>query len=375
MHTDVLIIGASVAGLSTAAALQKRGIPYTIIEKADRVGAPWHQHYHRLHLHTPKGFSNLPFKKFPHTIPRYPSRQQVIDYLEDYRRTFNIDPVFHTEALSITRENGRWQTGTNNGLILSTHLVMATGAYTKPKPIDFKGAATFPGILIHSNQFRTGRDFKGQTVLVVGFGNSACEIAIDLREQGARPAMSVRSPINIVPRDVFGISVLRLSALLSPLPPRIADTISSPLMKALIGDISKLGLKRMPYGPLEEISRDGNPPILDIGAIRLIRQGHIKVRPNIDHIDGNTVCFTDGSRQPFNAIIAAIGYYRDYDKILHVDPARFDDLKYPAARQRYFGVDGLYFCGYWISPTGQFRTIASDALRIAKHIAAQKVSP
>lgn len=370
MQTEVLIIGASVAGLSTAAALQKRGIPYTIIEKADRVGAPWHQHYHRLHLHTPKGFSNLPYKKFPGSTPRYPSRQQVIDYLEDYRHSFNINPRFNTEALSITRESGVWHTATGNGLIVSTNLVVATGAYTKPKPIDFNGAATFPGILIHSSRYTTGRELKGKAVLVVGFGNSACEIAIDLYEQGAHPVMAVRSPVNIVPRDVFGISVLRLSALLSPLPPRIADSISGPLMKALIGDISKLGLKRMPYGPLEEIRRDGNPPVLDIGTIRLIRQGHIKVRPDIGHIDGNTVFFTDGSRQPFDAIIAAIGYYRDYEKFLHVDHARFDDLKNPAARQQFFGADGLYFCGYWISPTGQIRTIASDARRIAKHIAA-----
>lgn len=106
MQTDVLIIGASVAGLSTTAALQKRA-SLTIIEKADRVGAPWHRHYHRLHLHTPKGFSNLPFKKFPGSTPRYPSRQQVIDYLEDYRHSFNINPRFNTEALSITRENGQ----------------------------------------------------------------------------------------------------------------------------------------------------------------------------------------------------------------------------------------------------------------------------
>ena len=226
-----------------------------------------------------------------------------------------------------------------------------------------------PGILIHSSRYRTGEDFKGKTVLVVGFGNSACEIAIDLWEQGANPVMAVRSPVNIVPRDVFGIPVLRLSALLSPLPPRIADTLSGPLMKALIGNISKLGLKRMPYGPLEAIRRDGNPPVLDIGTIRLIRQGHIKVCPGIDHIAGNTVSFTDGSRQSFDSIIAAIGYYRDYDQFLHVDPARFDDLKYPAARQRFFGADGLYFCGYWINPAGQFRSIASDARRIAKHLA------
>jgi len=369
MQTNTLIVGASVAGLSTAAALQKQGIGYTMIEKADRVGSPWHTHYHRLHLHTSKRFSNLPYKKFPASVPRYPSRQQVIDYLDDYRRSFKINPLFNTEAQSISREGDHWLTQTNNGVLRSTCVVMATGAYTTPKPIDFNGVGTFPGKVLHSSRYTNGSEFNRKTVLVVGFGNSACEIAIDLYEQGAIPVMAVRSPVNIVPRDVFGISVLELSALLAPLPPRVADAISKPLMNALIGNLPTLGLKRMPYGPLEAIRRDGQPPVIDIGTIKHIRQGHITVRGDIDHIDKTVVHFKSGPPQVFDAIIAAIGYYRDYERFLRVDPARFADLKNPVSKQKFFGAEGLYFCGYWISPTGQFRSIASDALLIAKHIA------
>jgi indole-3-pyruvate monooxygenase len=383
MYTDVLIIGASVAGLATAAALQKQGINYTIIEKESRVGEPWHNHYHRLHLHTSKRFSHLPYKKFPAAVPRYPSRQQVIDYLEAYKKTFDINPIFNTEALSITREDpsidteaitresGQWLTLTNNGPIHSTYLIMATGPYTKPRPIDLRGQETFPGAILHSSQYTTGDRFKGQTVLIIGFGNSACEIAIDVYEQGAIPIMSVRSPVNIVPRDVLGIPVLELSYLLSSLPPRLADILSSPLTKTLIGNINKLGLKRKPYGPLEQLSRDGRPPVLDIGTIKHLRQGHITIRGGIDHLEGGKVVFKEGPAQSVDAIIAAIGYDRDCDNILHVDPARFADLKNPITKQKYSGVDNLYFCGYWISPTGQLRTIASDALHIAKQIARQ----
>jgi len=372
MQTTALIVGASVAGLSAAAALQKQGIGYTIIEKQDRVGAPWYNHYHRLHLHTSKRFSQLPYKKFPASVPRYPSRQQVIDYLEDYRRSFKINPLFNTAARSITREKDHWLTVTSNGEFRSTHLVMATGVYAKPRPIIFKGLDTFPGRVLHSCQYKTGSEYKDQTVLVVGFGNSACEIAIDLHEQGATPVMAVRSAVNIVPRDVFGIPVLELSALLSSLPPRVADTISSPLMKMLTGDIRKLGLRRKPYGPLEEIQRDGHPPVLDIGTIKQIRQGNITIRGDIDQITGNMVRFSNNHEQRFDAIIAAIGYDNEANTILRVDQARFDDLRFPATKQKYFGKDGLYFCGYWISPTGQFRTIASDAILIAKHLAQNK---
>ena len=372
MHTEVLIIGASVAGLSTAVALQKQGIGYSIIEKADRVGAPWHQHYDRLHLHTPKYLSNLPYKKFPASTPCYPGRQQVIDYLEDYRRSFDINPVFRTEALSSTREGDLWHTVTNNGNYTSKVIIMATGVYNQPKDIYLKGSETFPGPFIHSSQYKRGRDFKGQTVLVIGFGNSACEIALDLYEQGAHPAMSVRSSINIVPRDIGGIPVLALSYLLNPLPPRVADTISSPLTKAVIGNLSGLGLARKPYGPLEELRRFGIPPVLDIGTVKAIRKGQIAVRPGIDQIRSNTVYFTDGSQQSVDAIIAAVGYSCSFDPLRFVDPARYLDLKYPTSKQRYFGKDGLYFCGYWICPTGQFRAIAADARLIAKHLARKK---
>src|SRR4249920_1788666 len=96
-QTCTLIIGASAAGLASASCLQKQGIEYIIIEKAARVATPWHSHYERLHLHTSKGLSNLPYKRFDKAIPRYPARQQVVDYFEDYQKEFNINPVFNTE--------------------------------------------------------------------------------------------------------------------------------------------------------------------------------------------------------------------------------------------------------------------------------------
>src|ERR1700748_3120816 len=90
-----------------------------------------------------------------------------------------------------------------------------------PKQISFKGMGTFPGRIMHSYGYKTGRAFKGEKVLVVGFGNSACEIAIDLYEQGAATSMSVRSPVNVIPREVLGVSILEMSLLMRRLPPRV----------------------------------------------------------------------------------------------------------------------------------------------------------
>jgi indole-3-pyruvate monooxygenase len=368
-HTNTLVIGASISGLASAACLQKQNIEYIIIEKQDQVAAPWRNHYDRLHLHTNKRLSNLPYKKFGSAIPRYPSRQQVVDYLNDYQKEFNIHPLFNTAAISVKKEDSYWITATSNGMFKSQYLVMATGAYGKPKPIHFKGIETFPGKILHSCEYKTGKAFKGQNVLVAGFGNSACEIALDLYEQGSIPSMAVRSPVNVIPRDVLGVPVLELSLLLNRLSPRVADAISAPLMKWLIGDLTRLGLKKKPYGPLEGIRRDGNAPVLDIGTLFHIRKGHVKIYDNIDHIDGKIIYFKDGKHAGFDAIVAGIGYYRDYAEIVDVDKDRFEDLRLSAGKQKYFGKDGLYFCGYWVSPTGQIREIASDAQKIAKGIA------
>jgi indole-3-pyruvate monooxygenase len=369
---NTLIIGASISGLASAASLQKQNIEYIIIEKQNQVAIPWRNHYDRLHLHTSKRFSNLPYKKFGRIIPRYPSKQQVVDYLDDYQKEFNINPVFNTEAISVRKEADFWITETTDGSFKSKYLVMATGPYGKPKPISFKGIETFAGKILHSYEYKTGKDFKGQNVLVVGFGNSACEIAIDLFEQGSMVSMAVRSPVNVIPRDILGLPVLELSLLMRRLPPRVADAISAPLIKWLIGDLTKLGLKKMPYGPLEEICRDGNVPLLDIGTIQHIREGHIKIYENIDCIEGKTIHFKDGKKGTFDAIVAGIGYYRDYAEIVDVDKSRFEDLQVGIDKQKYFGKDGLYFCGYWISPTGQIREIALDAQKIAKDIAKEE---
>jgi len=374
-QTETLIIGASISGLASAASLQKKGLGYTIIEKETRIATPWHNHYERLHLHTSKGLSNLPYKKFGKTIPRYPSRQQVIEYLENYQRDFDIHPIFNNRAESVTRKSDYWVTETSNGIFRSKYLILATGPYSKPKVYSVKGLETFPGDVLHSCRYKTGRDFTGQRVLVIGFGNSACEIAIDLYEQGALPSMSVRSPVNVIPRDILGVSVLRLGVLLSKLPPRLADAINAPFLSLLMGDITKLGLQKMPYGVFEQIRKDRSIPVLDIGAVEHIRKGHISIHEDVDYVEGNRVHFTDGEKEKFDSIITATGYDTDIAEFVHVDKGRVEDLKLKSDRQKYFGKDGLYSCGFWIGPTGVIREISLDARRIAKHIAGIEKSP
>lgn len=140
-------------------------------------------------------------------------------------------------------------------------------------------------------------------------------------------------------------------------------------MRLMVGDITKLGLKKLPYGPLQQIQNDRSIPLLDIGTIQHIREGNIKIYYNIDRISGSLVHFENGKENIFDTIIiAAIGYYNNYSEIIEVDKSRFEDLKFSVENQKYFGKDGLYFCSFWIAPTGQFREIALNAKKIAKDI-------
>jgi cation diffusion facilitator CzcD-associated flavoprotein CzcO len=373
-QTNVLIIGAGISGLACAASLTKRGIAYVMIEKQQQVAPAWRDHYERLHLHTSKKLSALPYKPFDTSLPRYPSRQHVVDYLTDYQKAFAIKPVFNTEAIAVKRQGEYWLTETTNNTYQSSYVIVATGPFGKAKPVQFKGMETFPGKILHSYGYKTGKDFKGQKVLVVGFGNSACEIALDLLEQGAIPSMSVRSAVNVVPRDIFGIPVQQLALWMNFLPPGLADKLNAPVIRLLVGKITSLGLRTLPYGPLEQIEKHGSAPVLDIGTVAQIRNGNITVRSDIDQIQDKTVYFKDGGADDFDAIVACIGYYRDYAAIIRVEPERFSDLNVSIGKQKYFGKDGLYFCGFWISPTGQIREIARDAQKIAQDIRRKKTS-
>ena len=369
-ETNTLIVGASISGLASAACLTIAGEDFIIIEKQSQVVTPWRNHYDRLHLHTNKKLSTLPDKKFPSHIPLYPTRLELIQYMEEYQDQFDIRPIFHSEAKSIHRNGDYWITETIRETYKSHNLIMATGSFGMPRTIRIRGQETFPGKIVHSSQFKNGKDYAGQRVLVIGFGNSACEIAIDLHEQDAYPSMSVRSAVNVLPRDVFGIPVLQLGLLMSALPPRLADKLNAPLINAITGDIRKLGLEKLPYGPLEQIQKDQSIPLLDAGTLKLIRSGHCTVYHGIDRIENKTVFFTDGEKAAFDSIVAAIGYNKGSGgDIIQVEKYRFDDLNVSLKKQKYFGKDGLYFCGFYVSPTGQIREIALDAKIIARDIA------
>jgi cation diffusion facilitator CzcD-associated flavoprotein CzcO len=107
-NSDAIIIGAGPAGLACAASIGALGLDATVLEKANSVGPVWRRHYDRLHLHTDRGHSGLPGMAMPCTYLTYPSKEQVVEYLEGYAARFRIQPVFNTPVLKVARHGSRW---------------------------------------------------------------------------------------------------------------------------------------------------------------------------------------------------------------------------------------------------------------------------
>ena len=201
---QVIIVGAGPSGLATAACLNLHSVPYTILEREDCFASLWKKYtYDRLHLHLDKQFCVLPHMPFPDSYPRFISKNQFVSYLDDYVSHFKISPLYRrcVELAKFDEASKKWIVKARNlgsGEVeefTGRFLAVASGEASNPYTPEIEGLNTFPGDVLHSTQFRNGKTFRDQNVLVVGSGNSGMEIALDLANHGANTSIVVRSPV------------------------------------------------------------------------------------------------------------------------------------------------------------------------------------
>lgn len=341
-----LIVGAGPAGLAVAARMRKQQLSFTIIEQQDTIAYSWKNHYDRLHLHTVKQLSALPHLPFPEDFPVYVPREKVVDYLEKYAQNFNIKPTYNTSLKKIERQNERWLVHTNNTVYKTKHVVLTTGINRIPNIPTWKGQHLFKGKINHSKFYKNPAPYLSKKVLVIGMGNTGAEIALDLSEQKIETTISVRSAISVLPRDVFGNPVQLTAKKLAKIPLGLGDWLGSQIRKIVIGDLSKYGLKVSKVYPAVQLRETGKTPVVDIGTIKAIKEGNIKVKGDVDAFYEEGVIFKNGSKQAFDHVILATGYKAKLEEFIPDIIPFLDKYQLPKSPIGTGVLQNLYFVGF-----------------------------
>jgi thioredoxin reductase len=310
------VIGAGISGLTSGKMLGDYGIDYTCFEGSDRVGGNWafgnpnghSSAYRSLHIDTSKDLLSFRDYPMPESFPDFPHHSQIKEYLEGYAAAFDLkeriefeNPVRHAQRLA----NGGWELETAKGTHQFDLLVVANGHHWDPRLPDFPGE--FTGTAIHSHHYidpRTPLDFHGKRILVVGLGNSAADITVELSTKALETevTLSTRSSAWIVPKYIAGRpadSLIRTTPHLPLAWQRKAAQIFTPMMT---GRPERLGLPTPNHKFFEAHPTQSVELPLRLGS------GDVVPKPNVTGLDGATVHFEDGTSSDFDVIVYATGY-------------------------------------------------------------------
>lgn len=305
------IIGAGPSGLAGARNLSKLGIAFDGYEAAGEVGGLWnidnprstvYQSAHLISSRTTTEFTEFPM---PDGTPDYPNHAQLRRYFVAFAKHFGLDRhyMFNTEVTAVEPEDGRWRVSTAKGSRLYDGVILANGTLAEPSIPTFAG--DFAGEIIHTSQYKSPDAFHGKRALIIGAGNSGCDIAVDAVHHAASVDMSVRRGYYFVPRYLFGKPADTLNQG-RPLPARIKQFVDKRVLRAFTGDPVRFGFPKPDYRIYE------SHPIVNTLVLHHLGQGDLEIRSDVDHFEGNTVHFTDGSASDYDLIVLATGYKLNY---------------------------------------------------------------
>ncbi|WP_206673500.1 flavin-containing monooxygenase [Pseudactinotalea terrae] len=365
----VAVIGGGPAGLAAAAALSAAGLAPVVLERGEGVGTSWRAHYDRLHLHTARWLSGLPGLPFPRRVGRWPARDDVVRYLEEYAAHHDLEVRSGVEVRRVDPDPGGrgWVLRSPQGDLEAGAVVVATGYNAVPRIPDWPGQGGFTGSVTHSRDYRSGAAYADRDVLVVGAGNSGAEIAVDLAESGARRVrLAVRRPPYLMPRSMLGVPTQLISVAMRYVPTPAADAIAEPVRRLAVPDLSASGWPR-PVGGLFTRGRAGAIPILDVGLVAALRAGDVEPVAAVAGFDGREVALADSSRITPDAVVVATGYGRGLEPLvghLGVLDGRGEPLVHGARTAP--AAPRLHLIGFSNPMSGMFREFGIDAGRIAR---------
>lgn len=365
---DICIIGAGPAGLAVARALAGRGLAYTQLERHRAVGGLWDIDnpgsplYESAHFISSRTLSAFPGFPMPDTFPDYPSHRQILSYLQSFAQAYGLTEgiEFGVEVTGVVEQDGLWEVTRSDGHT-SRHraVVAASGAQWHPNEPAIDG---FTGEIRHSLTYRRPQEFADRRVLIVGGGNSACDIACDAARSAQFAAISMRRGYHFIPKNLFGMPVDVFAEKGPQLPKRVEQLLFGALLRIINGDPTRLGLQKPDHKLFE------THPVLNSQLLHHLQHGDIVAKPGIAGADGSTITFTDGSRVDVDLVLLATGYRHrvPYAQALFGDE-QHPDLYLSCISRRH---ERLFGVGFLETNSGAYGLFDLQAQLIAGYLAA-----
>ena len=342
IRREVVLVGGGQSGLAIGYFLAQQGRDFTILEAEGEPAAAWRARWDSLRLFTPVRYSSLPGLPFPGEPDRYPTRDDVVAYLTDYVRHFELPVELESHVRSIRRSNGTYRVELDDRAYEADQVVVATGPFQVPLVPPIAERLDPEVVQLHSTTYRAPQDIPEGPVLVVGGGNTGFQIAEELAAS-REVHLSIGSRQTPLPQRIFGRDLfwyLEATGL-------IRKTTASRIGRRLSGRDTLIGSRP-----------------------RTIERRHgVRLHGRAVGAAGRSVTFSDGGRLDPNAVIWATGFKVDYSWI---DVPVFDDRGRVVHRRGVTESPGLYFLGLsWLHTRGSalIGWVKDDAAHLARHIA------
>jgi cation diffusion facilitator CzcD-associated flavoprotein CzcO len=330
-----LVIGAGPAGLAAIRSLKDAGLPVEAAERNADVGGQWlygaqssavYASTHLISSKTTTAFADFPM---PQEWPAYPSRVQIEQYFKDFAKRFDLYPLirFNDGVGKLERNGDGWRATFDKGETRDYEgVVIANGHLSDP--LMPKVAGNFSGTVMHAKDYKSPEIFEGKRVLIVGMGNTGCDIVVDAIHRAKCVLWSVRGGNHFVPKFVAGKPAdERNHKAKIVLPKWLRSRLHEPVARLLAGPPERFGL------PKPEHRLYDRTPIVNSLVLLHLGQGDASIRKPVKFFEGNTAIFEDGKRDDVDIAVFATGYKITFPFL--------DDLS-PLNWQRQFGAPRLY---------------------------------
>jgi hypothetical protein len=370
----IAIVGAGPAGLCAARWLQAHGLSFDLLERQQDVGGIWdiaapgspmYESAHFISSKTLSGFRDFPM---PDDYPDYPGHRQILRYLRAYadRHALKARTQFGARVTAVRPQgvNGRprWQVELDGGETRGyAGVIVATGLQWTPKQPRLPGH--FEGEVLHSASYKSAEQLRGKRVLVVGAGNSGCDIAVDAGNAASKAWLSLRRGYWFVPKHLFGMPADVFGHSGPQLPGWAEQRIFEPLLRLLVGDLRRYGLPRPDHRLFE------THPVLNSQILHSLSHGDVRVKPDVAGAEGKRIAFADGSAEEIDLLIFATGYERRIPVLADVDASQlFLNVFH---RQQ----SGLAVVGFFETDAGSYPLIDLQCELVAKVFQHERDSP